>query len=97
MTALVRLPVGWCHSCGTLQLREEMPTKKLPWTDGPEPVCVNDPGEPWGMGVWPKGEHLPDCPVVELARARDVDWTPTLGTCTCADSPDDEGAADLVG
>ena len=81
--AAPRLAVGWCHQCGTLQLREEMPTEWLPWSQAIEPVCVNDPGEPWGLGVWDEGEHAADCPVVADARNRVVDWSPTLANCTC--------------
>lgn len=75
--------IGWCHQCGTLQLREEMPTEWLEWTEAVETVCVNDPGEPWGVGVWDKGEHAPACPSVARARAREVDWSPVLDECTC--------------
>ncbi len=78
-----RLHVGWCHQCGTLQLREEMPTEWLEWTEAVETVCVNDPGEPWGVGVWDKGEHDAACPSVARARAREVDWSPVLDECTC--------------
>ena len=60
-----------------------MPTEWLPWSQAIEPVCVNDPGEPWGLGVWDEGEHAADCPVVADARNRVVDWSPTLANCTC--------------
>lgn len=82
-TSDARLAVGWCHQCGTIQLKDEMPTEWLEWTESVEPVCVNDPGEPWGVGVWPKGEHLPGCPTVAVARAREVDWMPSFSECTC--------------
>ena len=78
-----RLAVGWCHGCGTLQLRDDMPTEWLEWSETIEPVCVNDDGEPWSLGVWEEGEHTRTCPVVARARAREVDWTPTLDDCDC--------------
>lgn len=63
-----------------------MPTEWTEWTEWSrevEPLCVTGDGEPWGPGVWNKGEHDADCPVVAIARAREVDWTPTLSECTC--------------
>ncbi|MBT0995467.1 hypothetical protein KIN34_14365 [Cellulomonas sp. DKR-3] len=88
-----RLAVGWCHGCGTLQLRDEMPMAWMPWSEKVEPACVSGDGEPWGMGVWDKGEHDAACPTVAIARAREVDWTPVFDECTCGgadDSLDDE-------
>lgn len=78
-----RLAVGWCHGCGTLQLRDEMPTVWLEWLERAEPVCVSGDEEPWGVGVWDEGEHNVDCPVVARARARDVDGALTLVECGC--------------
>lgn len=75
--------VGWCHQCGTVQLKTEMPAESLPWTDGPEPCCVECRDEPWGLGVWDKGRHLPGCPWHTAGAAREVDWTPAFD-CTCA-------------
>src|SRR5665647_1516017 len=83
MTSAPRFAVGWCHQCGTLQLKDDMPTEWIKWAEAVEPVCVNDPDEPWGLGVWDKGQHLAQCPIVEFARARSVDWQPTLSECTC--------------
>lgn len=77
------LAVGWCHSCGTIQLRDEMPREWMPWSEAVESACVTGDGEPWGMGVWDRGEHLTDCPAVAAARARIVDWTPVLDGCGC--------------
>lgn len=91
-----RLAVGWCHGCGTLQLRDEMPLDWVEWSGETEPACVSGDGEPWGLGAWNKGEHDAECPVGVNARAREVDWTPTLSECTCgavdgeADDEDDD-------
>ena len=82
-TSANRLAVGWCHQCGTIQLKDDMPREWVEWAEAVEPVCVNDDGEPWGLGVWSKGEHLPDCPSVTAARERVVDWSPTLEGCGC--------------
>jgi len=86
-------PVGWCHQCGTIQLKREMPMESLPWTDGPEPVCVICLDEPWGLGVWPKGDHSSTCPTIQVAKARTEDWSPILAECDCggnAGEPDED-------
>lgn len=84
-----RVTVGWCHGCGTLQLRDDMPMVRMSWSPEPEHTCVAGDGEPWGMGVWDKGDHDPACPTVGLARTRTVDWTPTFAECTCGAADDD--------
>ena len=83
------LAVGWCHSCGTIQLRDEMPRQWMPWSEQIEPACVTGDGEPWGMGVWDRGEHLVDCLAVTSARARTVDWSPVFGGCGCPGQDDE--------
>lgn len=84
-----RQDVGWCHHCGTMQLKEDMPTKELPWTDRPEPVCFECGDEPWGLGVWRKGTHSPACVWTAAARSRVVEWTPAWA-CSCGGLPADE-------
>jgi len=76
------ISVGWCHSCGTLQLKDDMPLNDLPWADGPEPVCIEGDGEPWSLGVWDKGAHTEHCAWVSAARERLVDWAPVF-SCNC--------------
>lgn len=78
-----RLAVGWCHGCGVLQLRDEMPTEWLEWTETVESVCVSGDDEPWGVGVWEMGDHGTSCPSAARARAREVDWSPVLDECNC--------------
>lgn len=74
--------VGWCHACGTVQLKRDMPEHAYDHTDAAEPCCVVCLDEPWGLGVWDKGEHGGDCAWVAAARDRTVDWTPTF-QCRC--------------
>jgi len=87
-----RVAVGWCHQCGTVQLKDDMPREWVEWAEAIEPVCVNGDGEPWGVGVWPEGEHAPDCSSVTAARERIVDWSPMLKGCACVAAVDDEDA-----
>jgi hypothetical protein len=50
-----RESVGWCHSCGTMQLKSEMPTDFVEWKNDVVPVCLDCGTEPWSTGVWDKG------------------------------------------
>jgi len=75
-------PVGWCHSCGTVQLKSEMPESTHEYTDGAVPCCVKCLDEPWGMGVWDKGVHRDGCAWFAAARERVVEWTPDF-PCDC--------------
>ena len=82
-TSADRIAVGWCHQCGTVQLKDDMPREWVEWAEDVKPVCVNGDGEPWGPGVWPQGEHAQDCSSVTAARERIVDWSPMLKECGC--------------
>lgn len=45
--------IGWCHSCGTVQMGDEARWLPMAW-DGNRPdwACVTCDDEPWGLGVW---------------------------------------------
>lgn len=82
---LARESVGWCHGCGTLQLKSEMPTDFVEWAEDMLPVCLDCGAEPWSSGVWDKGAHATSCSWYAAARQREVDWSPAFA-CTCHDS-----------
>lgn len=74
--------VGWCHGCGTVQLKSDMPLDYIEWKEATAPVCVECGAEPWSIGVWNKGEHASSCSWVNAAKRRTVDWTPDF-PCNC--------------
>lgn len=82
VNALEREPIGWCHGCGTVQLKSEMPLDYIEWQEDMAPVCVECKAEPWSIGVWNKGEHEASCSWSEAASQRVVDWSPAFA-CAC--------------
>jgi hypothetical protein len=75
--------VGWCHSCGVLQLGAAARWMPLDWDDdAPAWVCARCDDEPWGLGVWPACPH-PWPELVSAARRQDVDWQPLLQCEQC--------------
>lgn len=59
-----------------------MPTKSVLWAEDVLPVCVVCGDEPWGPGVWPKGEHAPGCSWHDSAEVLLIEWSPAE-LCDC--------------
>lgn len=81
-TPLSKETVGWCHGCGTVQHKSEMPLEYIEWQEDTAPVCLECKAEPWSIGVWDKGEHGPACSWAQAASQRIIDWSPAFA-CSC--------------
>lgn len=52
-----RSKVGWCHNCEQLQWGADARYMELWWSRGDfDWCCISCDGEPWGLGVWVRGD-----------------------------------------
>jgi hypothetical protein len=81
-------PIGWCHTCGTIQLLQDAPWLRLSWypSAGLQPCCVVcREQEPWYFGVFDILRRTPeDEPHGRYHGERqDVDWQPFTCPPSC--------------
>ena len=86
--------VGWCHNCGTWQLKRDSRWLHPSWSDGAGWCCVVCDDEPWGMGVWPRKAVCAECAPVELVMAEEQRVAVGPGMCDQCDQAEEHDAED---